>query len=423
MARLGDMFSRAFWAPVKAVLPKNPWLRIAIIAIPILLVMALLEPVFGLLEKGVDLMVRLIAPLMETSGGRLLLLNLVLLFLVVVTFLILRSRLRRLFSGLVLRRHLDGIGQLLDDESKTARDSFRRVAKSRALPPSVFPQIREDAKLKLARLSLDSGQADQAIHWLTKIKEVGMPKELKRSLAQLRARSFLAQGEILDESMEAELRSSLERFPGDPVLAALLRDQMLQRGRLEDAAKAQEMVYKNSSSSAREVERQRLVEDYVRCGDEALSRGELELARSHAKKAQKLAPKAPEAGCLLGKVLVAKGDALAGIREWGSTRSATGFELLSKLLDEHPGIVSPRELLEACPIEGTVLLVAREYARQGDTRRAERAARAATRNLGLTPSTAAVLAEVLELCGRAEDAKTICQEAVKRLVAPEGTSS
>ncbi len=423
MARLGDLFSRAFWAPVKAVMPKNPWLRILIIGIPILLVMALLEPVFGLLEKAVDLIVRLIAPLMETSGGRLLLLNLVLLVLVVIAFLVLRSRLRKLFSGLILRRHLDGIGQLLDDESKTARDSFRRVAKSKALPPSVFPQIREDAKLKLARLSIDRGQANEAIHWLTKIKETGMPKELKRSLAQLRARSFLAQGEILDESMEAELRASLERFPGDPVLAGLLRSQMLQAGRLEEAARAQELVFKNSPVSSREHERQRLLEDQVRCGDEALSKGELELARSYAKKAQKLAPKAPEPGCLLGKVSVAKGDALGGIREWGRTRSAAGFELLSGLLDEHPGIVSPRELLEACPMEGTVLLVAREYARQGDTRRAERAARAATRNLGLTPSTAAVLAEVLELCGRTEDARSICQEAVKRLVAPEGTNS
>lgn len=423
MSKFAEYFGKAFWGPVKAILPKNPWLRIALISIPILLLLALLEPVFGLLEKGVELIVRLVAPLLETSGGRLLLLNLILLFLVVVAFVLLRSKIRKLFSGLLLRRHLCGIGQLLDDESRAARDSFRRVARSRAAPPAVFPQIREDAKLKLARLALDSGQANEAMHWLTTIKEMALPKELKRSLAQLRARAFVMQGEVLPESLEADLRASLEKFPDDQVLAAMLREQMLQQGNLEQAAAAQKSVFKNCAVRCRDQERQRLVEDLVRCGEDALANGNMDNAHDFARQAQKICKDAPEPHCLIGKILVAKGDALGGVRAWGRTRAASGFALVSDLLDRHPGILSPRELLEACPMEGTVLLVAREYARQGDTTRAERAARAAARSLGLTPSTAAVLAEVLELCGRHEDAEMICKQAVKRLVAPEESSS
>ena len=37
MARLGDLLKRGMLAPVRALLPKNPWLRVALVALPILL--------------------------------------------------------------------------------------------------------------------------------------------------------------------------------------------------------------------------------------------------------------------------------------------------------------------------------------------------------------------------------------------------
>ena len=157
MARLGDLFGKAFWAPVKAILPKNPWLRIAIIAIPILLVMALLEPVFGLLEKGVDLLVRLIAPLMETSGGRLLLLNLILLFLMVVAFLLLRSRLRKLFSGLTLRRHL----QTEREQNQTTKKSDEFNATTRRTTIVAAPNLSRNTTLSSLVLGLDNCPSDR----------------------------------------------------------------------------------------------------------------------------------------------------------------------------------------------------------------------------------------------------------------------
>jgi tetratricopeptide (TPR) repeat protein len=418
MARLGSMFRKAIGAPLKAILPKSPWLRLLLIALPVLLLLAMLEPVLSLFEKLADLIGRMFLPLLETPGGRLLLLNIVLVVAGLVLFLLLRSRLRALRSGLVLRRHMDGIGYLLDDDVGRARERFRRVARARAQPPSEFPPIAQDAKLKLARLALGEGDINTAMSWLARIKDTDLPKELKRSLAQLRAEAFIAQGEILPETIERDLRAALEKFPDDGRLLAMLRDLADARSDLDEVVRIQEQVHKHAPPRTKTREAQRLVDDLLRAGERALERGELEQARSNARRAQKVVPESPLPGCLLGRVHVERDDPRAAIREWGKTRSAKGLELTAWLLDRSPGAVTPRELLEACPIEGAVLLVAREYARQGDVRRAERAARTAANALGLTPSTAAILAEVLELCGRREDAEQVCREAVRRLLAP-----
>jgi len=65
------------------------------------------------------------------------------------------------------------------------------------------------------------------------------------------------------------------------------------------------------------------------------------------------------------------------------------------------------------------LLVAREYARAGEHRRALRAARRAARSLGPTPSVTAILTEVLTLCGQHDEAAQLAEESALRLVAPD----
>jgi hypothetical protein len=69
-------------------------------------------------------------------------------------------------------------------------------------------------------------------------------------------------------------------------------------------------------------------------------------------------------------------------------------------------------------MQGTLLLVARELARQGESVRAERAARVAAEALGPTATVCAVLAEVLELLGRDDKARLLREQAVARLLAP-----
>ena len=83
------------------------------------------------------------------------------------------------------------------------------------------------------------------------------------------------------------------------------------------------------------------------------------------------------------------------VRVYGATRSPSGLDRIAELLTEHPAAIEPRELLANCPMQGALLLVARELARAGEHDRAQRAARVAAEALGPTPTVCAVLAEVL----------------------------
>ena len=101
-----------------------------------------------------------------------------------------------------------------------------------------------------------------------------------------------------------------------------------------------------------------------------------------------------------------------------STRSPTGLDRIAELLTAHPGAVEPRELLANCPMQGGLLLVARELAHAGETERAERAARVAAEALGPTPTVCAVLAEVLDLLGHDQQARLLREQTITRLLRP-----
>lgn len=74
MGKVGDLLGRTFGkvlgAPLRAIMPKNPWLRFALYALPFVLLVALFSPVLDVLLKLLDLGVRLIEPLLQTMVGR-----------------------------------------------------------------------------------------------------------------------------------------------------------------------------------------------------------------------------------------------------------------------------------------------------------------------------------------------------------------
>lgn len=419
MGRLGDGVRRVVGAPFRALMPKSLWLRWLIVGVVVLAVLAVLEPVLSLLSRGAQALLGVLTPMLDNPVGRLLLLNGLLLVTAVICWYVLRGRWQRLRSGLLLRRHLDGVAMLVGGQPRRAREHFRRVSQARAAAPAEFAAAKEDAKLKLARIALDDNDANQALAWLERIRQKGLPKELRRSVVQLRAEAYLAQGDVLPETVERDLRESLEQFADDRKVLALLRRVVLERGELEEAAKLQQRILEQATPRDTAAQTQLLVEDLVRAGEASLERGDLAKARVHARKARATDANAAAAGCLLGKIRAAEGDLRAALREWSKVRAPEGLELISAALNRHPGALGPREILEACPTEGGLLLVAREFARNGEHRKALRAARRAARHLGPTPSVAAILAEVLALCGKQDEARQLCEDAVLRLVAPE----
>lgn len=414
---LGSALRRGMLAPVRALLPKNPWLRVLVIALPFVLLLALFAPALDVVLKLLDLGERLIAPLLQTTVGRILLLLVVFSLGGLTAVWLLRNRVRSMRAEAALGRHLQATASLVGLDLGRSRDRFRAVARYRGPLPERYPHLVQDSNLKLARLCLDSGRAAEALAWLARVVEPGLPTELLRSLLQLRVRALRVQGEVLPQSLRAETEAAVERFPRDHVLLGELRDQIAATGDPHELAAAQARVFEHSPPVAVAREKQRLVEALVASGQAHLAADEADACRKVTKKLAQLDRDGAESGLLLGDLHRRGGDLRAAIRAYGATRSPAGLDRVAEVLTEHPGAIDVRDLLELCPMQGTLLLVARELARQGETARAERAARFAAEALGPTPTVCAVLAEVLQLLGRDDKARLLREQAIARLLA------
>ncbi|MGK0157943.1 MAG: hypothetical protein ACI9SE_004927, partial [Neolewinella sp.] len=213
MGKIGDLLRKGLWAPVKAILPKNPWLRVLVYALPVVLLLALFGPALDVVLKLMDLVIRVIEPMLQTTVGRILLLLVVLTITSLLLFWLLRRRVRDMRAEATLGRHLQATAALVGSDRKKSRELFRRVAKYRGPLPERYPHVVQDANLKLARQSLASNNVDEALGWLARCVEPGLPKELMRSLLQLRLEALRRQGEVLPATLRREAEAAVSRFP------------------------------------------------------------------------------------------------------------------------------------------------------------------------------------------------------------------
>ncbi len=414
---LGDALRRGIAAPFKALLPKNPWLRVLVYALPFVLLLALFSPALDAVVKLVELVLRLLEPLLQTTLGRVLLLLATFTLGGMFAVWLLRARVRDMRAEAALGRHLRAVAALVGG-GKRCRELFQKVARYRGQPPTRYAHVVADADLKLARLALDAGRLDEALGWLARVIEPGLPPELLRSLLQLRVRTWRRQGGILPGALRSEIERAVARFPKDYTLLGEWRDLVQHDGDANAYAEAQERVLAQAPPAAAARERQRWIDALVAAGAAAVADDDREAARRIGKKLARADKDGPSAGLLLGDVQRAAGDLRGAVRSWGATRSPQGLDRIAELLGQHPGAIDPRELLECCPLQGTLLLVARELARAGEPARAERAARLAAEALGPTTTVCAVLAEVLELLGQEGKARLLREQAVARLLGP-----
>ena len=417
MGKVADLMRAGLSAPFRARLPKNPWLRVLVYALPVVLLLALFGPALDVVLKLLDFALRILEPLLQTTIGRVLVLLVVFTLGAALAIWLLRRRVRDMRAEAALGRHLQATAALVGAEAGRSRELFRKVARYRGPVPERYPHLVADANLKLARASLAAGAIDESLGYLASVIEPGLPDELLRSLLQLRVRAWRRQGEVLPGALRREVDAAVERFPQDYGLLCELRELVAAERDPEALAGIAERVCKHAPPAAAASERQRWIDALVAAGAAAVARGDRDACKRLAKKLQHVDKDGPWAGLLLGDMHRAAGDHRQAIRAYGGTRSPTGLDRIAELLGEHPGAVEPRELLECCPLQGTLLLVARELARQGDTARAERAARRAAEALGPTATVCAVLAEVLQMLGQPAKARLLCEQAVVRLLA------
>lgn len=418
MGKVGDVVRKGLWAPIKAILPKNPWLRVLVYALPIVLVLALFGPALDVVLKLVDLVIRVIEPMLQTTIGRILLMLVVVTITSLLLFWLLRRRVREMRAEATLGRHLQATAALVGLDRRKSGDLFRRVARYRGPLPDRYPHVVQDANLKLARQSLERNKVDEALGWLARVVEPGLPKELSRSLLQLRLEALRRQGEVLPATLRREAEQAVERFPEDVNMLAVLRDLADAEGKAAEVMKWQEKIARHAPPATAIRERQRYVDALVAAGQRALQGGDLDVGKKLARRLQKAEPDGSSGKLLMGDVHRAAGEFRHAIRLYGSTASPTGLDRIAELLSENPGVIEPRELLANCPMQGGLLLVARELARAGEHQRAERAARVAAESLGPTPTVCAVLAEVLDLLGQEQKAQLLREQTVARLLSP-----
>jgi tetratricopeptide (TPR) repeat protein len=418
----GDLVRRTLFAPLRVLLPKNRWLRLLIYALPVLLLLALFRPAVDVLLKLVDLVIRVLEPLLQTTLGRLVLLVAVFTFGSLCAVWLLRGRVRDMRAEAMLGRHLQATAALAQRDRRKSRELFKKVARYRGPLPARYPHLVADANLKLCRDALHDGRIDEALRWLTRVVEPGLPDELLRSRSQLLIEVLRRQGEVLPAALRREVDAAVARFPDDYRLLCERRELLAQDGSPLEQAEAQERVQAVAPPFAKARERQRWIELLQAAGSAALRHGERDVAKKMIKKLGQVDRDGPTGGLLAGDLHRSLGDFRTAIKAYGATRSPAGLDKIAEVLAEHPGCIDPRELLDCCPLQGALLLVARELARRGESERAERAASVAARSLGPTPTVCAVLADVLGLLGKDAEARLLREQAVTALLSAPGST-
>lgn len=395
--------------------PRNRWARLLLVLVPLLVLLVLVDPIVGAVRLVVGLAEAVLRPILSDPGGRLVAVCISLLAGGLLSLHLLRNKLRSLRSGLVLRHHLDALGAYLRGDRRRARDLWLAIARGRGSPPSEYTCVREDACLKLARMALEDGRAGEALAWVLRVQPDGLPPALQRTQAQLRCRAVAATRDSLPESCRREIEAAVARWPDDAVLLRLQRDRALADGELVQAARVQERIWRAAEPAAAADERDTAVQLHLRAARAALAEDDVQRAAEACERARALDADAVAHSLLEGELRMRQDDLEGALRAWARVPGSAALTRCAEAVDVSPGRLTPRELLECCPTEGGLLLVARAHARLREPRRALRAARRAARQLGPTPTVSLVLAQVLREAGD-PGADAFAAEAAARLL-------
>lgn len=408
---------RAAAAAGQAILPKTWKGKALLYGVPLLILLALLDPVFGIVQKVFSIFGQVLAPALETAIGRIVATLLSLAAILWVLWRMFHQQVRSFRCHALLGRHFAATAALLAGDEARARNLLMAICRRNRVKPDEYPWIVQDACLKLARLALDAQRPAESLLWVARCSDPDLPAELDRSRCQLRISALVAHADALPETAITEAREACERHPGDSKLWSSLRSLLIAKGDLRGAAEAQRRVAEHAPPTSIRAEQDTFCRDAKAAGMESLSEGDVDYAKKMQRAIQKMP--GPEAGLLAGEILAHKGDYRGAARAFGETESPEGLDRIAEMLRQRPGCVEPRELFSCCPLQGTILLLAREFARLGQRDTALRAVRYAAEHLGPTPTVCLSLAETLEMLGEPRRAEMLAVEAAKRLLVPQ----
>lgn len=419
--------ARALWAPAAR---RHPWLKVALIGLPILVLLALVSPLAGILTRLLDGLGALLRPILESPAGRFLLANTCLVLLLWILWRLVRNRLRRLLGAYVLGRYLEGLSQLLKGEDLLALRRFRAalwwatwVDLSEAVPE--LPGLKGDACVRLAMVALRQGRVNEALRFLLRVRDQDLSPESRASHRELLARAYAAHHSLGREAVDTKLASLLAEEPRNARLLGLVRQRREEARDWAEAAAAQERLLAQLRGPALEEGRKRLALLRLEEAKQARGSGLRDQATRLARMALKEWPDMEEARILLGDLAQELGQPDRAVRLWSAAPGLLALERLEGLAGagSEARAIAPRDLARSFPYAGVLVILARRWMEEGEFRRARNALRKLLELGNRSPRVLTLYASVLERMGEHEAAARACREALGVLLKLPGGSS
>jgi hypothetical protein len=364
---------------IGALWPRSALGRAAWVLVPLLGVFLLLAPVAAFLGAALGLVQSLVAPVLASPGGRLLVLNLVVLLAGLLAVRGAGRRFQALRGGLRLRRLVAGIERSAEGSEGEAEILLNRAARSSAPWPATLPLAEVHLVCASARLALRRGDPGLASQLLDGLSVEPLPPELRLVVHHLRIAAIEGLDEVLPGERLRRIQAALTEFPAD---LGLLRARRAAEHELLDAEAAvatQRCVVAAAPPIERAVEEARLADDLQLCAQQALRRDRVGVALLCAEECVRLRPDDPDAALLHGDALAVTGDVRGALEAWARVDDERSIRRALAAIAQGSSPLRSEDVLRAFPRDGALLLVALLEDSAGRSGRAERARRLAFR--------------------------------------------
>ncbi len=405
----------ALFSKTRGFLRRHGKLRLLLYGLPILAILWALGGALGFLGGLLQFLGRVMGPLLSSPGGRFLLLNFALLVFLWIFYRRFRHRFRRTLALAVLKNFLAGLRAVAGRDPGHAVVRFRRAARWARLvaePAKALPEIPDllgHAQSRLALALADTGRLEEGMRVLLRARAGEMTRETRLLFEEAQALLYARHPDVLEETVEAGLRSAVKAHPKSAPLKKELRAQLVRARRFSEATEVGAEILPLVDGRAREEEARHLSRLHLLVAGESAERGDAKPARAALRRAAALEPEDPFSALLLGELEARAGNAAGALREWRRAPSLPALDRMGEMLSR--GELSPADAIRGLPVAGSLAVVARHHLGRGDAERARRAARLALDLGGPDPATLLLLADAEERAGRAAEAARLAGEA------------
>ncbi len=370
--RGASVWGRGIWRRYRLV----KWV---IIALPILIILTLLGPVFQIIAPLMKLLASLLSSLLQTTVGRFAILLVVGIVLTLAFYRKIKATGARLLGFYALRCFLTGMNQMAMGRYRSAIRQFRRVARvnrtidlEQAVP--VYPTVAAEAMIKLGLCYQAIGDQNRGMQWLERVPKKDLAPSLRRLLGEARALLYDDNPELMEATVRRELTTALEGDPRNLRLLETMRERVTADGDPQAVIAVQERIVKVLRGESRDRAKRDLGVLFFRWGKQCFIEGRLDEARQHLKKSASLVPDFALPTVLLGDLEVQSHSVSEGVRLWAGQPSLPVLERLQLLLKNQDELDDERlaSTLAEFPYIGTLVLLAQEFLERNDLRRAER---------------------------------------------------